>query len=132
VGTKAFAGVRVCANHSEVVAVTVCSVCGKPVCADCSTRLGQMTVCSDAAHANIAESWILIFDTGSEFEADIVCKNFELRKITTQVFSSRVYKQTIGEDGGDRVKVFVQNDEYDSAQAFLGTLGLDGVQQKTI
>jgi hypothetical protein len=118
-----------CANHSGVAAGEVCYVCGKPVCADCSVRVGDRVVCDDPDHKIILGAWELVFRSNSEFEADMIIRNLEFEKLELRRFSSRVHKHIVGEDPHDFVNVFVLRNEQPRAMQILTALGLPGVNQ---
>jgi hypothetical protein len=113
-----------CANHSGVAGEAICSICGKPVCADCFVRLSFGIVCDDPGHKTILEELTIAFRSNSEFEADMVVRNFQDDGIESKMFSSRAFKQTIGEDAQDVVNVFVRRSELQRAGQVLNALGL--------
>jgi len=113
-----------CANHSGTVAEGNCSVCGKPVCADCFARFGSEVACDQPEHRRILEQWSLVFCTNSEFEADMIVKNLENEAVEMKRYSSRVFKRSIGENSHDFVKLFVRSGERHRAEHVLKALGL--------
>jgi hypothetical protein len=117
-----------CANHSGVVAEALCTVCGKPVCADCAVLLGSRgIVCDEPEHRLLLERWTIVFRTNSEFEADMIVKNLENEGVELRKFSSRSFKRTIGENARDFVNVFVPSSEHHHAEQSLRTLGLSNI-----
>jgi hypothetical protein len=117
-----------CANHSGTVAEGNCSVCGKPVCADCFARFGSEVACDQREHRLILEQWSLVFCTNPEFEADMIVKNLENEAVEVKRYSSRVFKRSIGENSRDFVKVFVRSEDHGRAELVLRTLGLLNVE----
>jgi hypothetical protein len=127
--TGSSASLRKCANHPEVTATSTCSVCGKPICSDCSVPVGNARVCNDTGHKVIAEGWVRIAVTQSEFEADMVSRNLGLQNITAHVFSSRLFKLAIGEDSQDRTNIFVPKSAYERALEVLRSIGFSAEEQ---
>ncbi len=113
-----------CANHSGAAAGAICSVCGKPVCADCFVQLGPGIVCDDPGHKIVLEEWAITFRSRSEFEVDMIVRNVENDGVESKMFSSRAFKQTIGADPRDVVNVFVRRSEHQRAEQVLSALGL--------
>ena len=120
-----------CTNHPAVMSMADCSVCGKPICTDCSLQLSRGTVCEDPEHRMVLEEWNIVFRSNSEFEADMIVRNLEYQQVRTKVFSSRAFKQTIGADPHDSAKVFVHRDEHRRATFALNALGLLDTEQRT-
>ncbi len=120
-----------CANHSGVHAEANCSVCGKPVCADCSVQLNRGNVCEDPGHRTVLEEWAIVLRSNSEFEADMIVRNLECQGLKTKTFSSRAFKEKIGEDAHEFVQVFVHQGESQRAQDVLSTLGLLNCERET-
>ncbi len=119
-----------CTNHPGVMSAADCSVCGKPVCADCSMQLSRGTVCEDPEHKIVLEEWDNVFRSNSEFEADMIVRNLEYQHVKTKVFSSRAFKQTINVDPHDSVQVFVHRDDFQRAILALSALGLLDTEQR--
>lgn len=103
----------------------------KPVCADCCVQFSRGTVCEDPEHKNVLEEWAIVFRSNSEFEADMIVRNLEYQGVKTKVFSSRVFKQTIGENPHDLAQVFVRQGEHHRAQMILSTLGLPDIEKNS-
>lgn len=118
-----------CANHPELAAAAVCGVCGKPVCAECAVDFKGWTLCDDGQHKALLTDWSVLFDSDSEFETDIIGKNLELHGYATKVFSSRQYKEDVGGQRSEFVKLFVPQSEFEKAEIVLKELGLrEGIQ----
>ena len=121
---------RECTNHPGLAAAAVCGVCGKPVCAECAVDFKGWTLCDDGQHKALLTDWSVLFVSDSEFETDIIKKNLELSGYLSKIFSSREYKEDIGEPKDEFVKLFVLQSEFEKAEIVLKELGLrEGVQE---
>jgi hypothetical protein len=121
---------RDCANHPGLAAAVVCGICGKPVCGQCAVDVEGWTLCDDAQHKALLNHWSVLFVSDSEFETDIIKKNLELNGFAARIFTSRVYKEDIGEPKGEFVTLFVSQSEFEKAENVLKEFGLrEGVQE---
>ena len=59
-----------CEEHESSASTGVCSVCGRPVCAACSSTVDGRLVCRVTSHRSLATDHRLLLTLESEFEAD--------------------------------------------------------------
>ncbi len=111
-----------CAEHPGRRATGRCSVCGKPICGQCTVQSGVDPVCTSTDHLAVARSWIVIRRTPSEFEADMISRTLDFHGVETKVFSTRAFKFTLGEDPEDGVNVFVRKEDLGRATEVLQSL----------
>jgi hypothetical protein len=86
-------------------------------------------VCDDPTHKAMLEQWEIVFRSNSEFEADMIFRNLEHEGLELRRYSSRSYKQMIGEDPSDFVNVFALQSDRNRVLQILTDLGLPGVNQ---
>jgi hypothetical protein len=113
-----------CINHDKEVAVGVCDVCNTPVCKDCLHHQDSGLVCEDPFHGTILHEWSKVYETGFEFESEMISKNLELQGIRSSVIERRDVECSDVMHDKCVVRVFVPNADYDRAIRILRELNL--------
>lgn len=113
-----------CENHFGEWAVAVCSVCGKPVCGDCTLRRDGRLFCDSADHIAMGSDWVVIYGCASEIEADIFVANLRAAEIEARCFFRRDHVSLAWAPIDLPVRVMVKTSDRDAARRRLIHLGL--------
>ncbi len=114
-----------CENHSNIPAVAVCIICGKPVCQKCRKTKMHKTFCEDDKHIRVYQSWAVAYVSSTEYEAEMVKANLENAGIESMIFNQQdhAYFLTVGSMA--RVNVMVPNDRINDAKKVIDTLNFE-------
>jgi hypothetical protein len=107
-----------CGNHGTVDAVSVCAVCGKPVCGDCAVTIEGITFCNERSHAEMYDGCLLLGRSGTMFDAELIAKNLEVHHIRCHWFGPVA--------GGETAvfNLFVPKEKHSEAVALVQSLDL--------
>ncbi len=111
-----------CENHPTEPAVVVCVLCGKPVCGDCATSVGEKSFCDDKGHPSVFADWSVIFKARSGFEADMMVRNLEQAGLEARSFDHRQHTSVLLLEVRPRVDVRVRNEQAANATQVLRSL----------
>ncbi len=113
-----------CEKHNSVEAVGICIICSKPICGDCAVERNSKLFCDNDEHIKMAEDWVVVFTTNTEYEAAMIKANLEGGGMPCLIFSQRdhAYFITIGDMAV--VNVMVPKERLDEAQAYLKKMDL--------
>lgn len=111
-----------CENHSDVPAVAVCIICGKPVCRKCRKTRMNKTFCEDDKHVKVYQNWAVAYMSSTEYEAEMIKANLENAGIEAMIFNQQdhAYFLTVGSMA--RVNVMVPNERIREAQQVIESL----------
>lgn len=108
-----------CENHAGEDAVACCTLCGRPVCGDCSTSRNGVFLC-DASEVHPGEErWSLLMLVEDSFEADMICTNLKQAGTHVKIADPRNFIGTLGFRGRLAVRVLVMHTELESARDLL-------------
>lgn len=107
-----------CGNHGTVDAVSVCAVCGKPVCGDCAVTIGETTFCNERSHVEIYDTCRLLGRSGTMFDAELIAKNLEVHHIRCHWFGP------LAEGSSAAFNLFVPTEKHSEAGALVQSLDL--------
>jgi len=108
-----------CENHSGTTATGVCTVCGKPVCDDCSLSREGKIYCDDVKHSQLFSTFTRLAFAATEFEADLIAKNLEPSGISVLLYSAKAYAHFCRLTDEERISVYVNTEKTDEAKRLL-------------
>ncbi|HTR81584.1 MAG TPA: hypothetical protein VMM58_08130 [Bacteroidota bacterium] len=108
-----------CESHPGVGATGICTVCGRPVCDDCSLSREGKLYCEDARHSQLTRSHALLAYTSTEFDADIVAKNLALNGVSVHSYSAGRYSQFYQWIDRASVSLFVERQQLEEARRLI-------------
>ena len=109
-----------CEKHAGVRATAVCVVCGKPVCADCSSSVEGKTYCDDASHVRLGSTHRLLGFSPYEFEAELVAQNLRAGGIQVLVFPLSAYFRSAPLTAEERTAIYALTEDIAGAKRIIG------------
>ena len=108
-----------CENHPGTPAKAVCTVCGRPVCDDCSLSREGKAYCDDVQHSRLTETFTRLALAATEFEGDLIAKNLEPNGIRVLLFSAKPYSQFCRLTDEERISIYVAAGQAAEARRLL-------------
>jgi len=123
------AGVE-CENHSGRDAVSICVVCGKPLCGDCARVSEGKTYCNEPPHSQLPVTHAKLGAAVSEFGADLVASNLSSNGIDALIFSQHRYSHFYRFTDDAPASIYVEKDKTESARQLIKEMDLADFLQK--
>lgn len=111
-----------CENHPGERAIACCTVCAKPVCGDCASRVEGRFVCETPGHRQSAGEWAVLVSTMNQFESDMITINLRQSGFRTLVADPSNFAGTLGLSLRLPVRVLVERKALGSAGDLLRSL----------
>jgi len=107
-----------CETHNDVATVSICRVCGKPVCGDCAVTHEGIVLCNDKDHLRIYDSCEMILATPSMFEMDLIVRNLAHNGIDGKWFDPHMFNVDV------LCRLFVAKEQSEQAHTIVQELDL--------
>lgn len=114
-----------CEIHSGTIATGICTICGKPVCDDCSVGKENKLYCDDVAHSQLTTVYTKLAAVASEFDADMLVKNLSVNGVIALYHSAKKYSQFCRFTDDASISVFVRTEKIDEAKRLLKEMDIE-------
>jgi hypothetical protein len=113
-----------CDMHGSVTAIGACSVCGRPVCGDCSITANGKIYCADVSHASLDTTCALFGIAATAFDAELIARNLSANGIEVHTFNPGLFSQFVHLMDDVRPKIYVESDRRNTALSLVNDLDL--------